>query len=66
MVIGRAVYSLVYAVLFVFSLIEQENFFATYILVLFTVGLPGVILQMLTIPGIVLTLEKKQEAESEP
>lgn len=64
MLVGRIAYGLTYALLFVLSL--SEFAFTAYVTSLFVTGLPGIVLQILVIPGIVLTLEKQKSYEQTP
>ena len=55
MIIGRAAATLVNAILFTYG--ASKNNFGAYLNILFIVGLPGIILQILIIPPIVMVVQ---------
>lgn len=61
MIAGRIVYGLTYGILFVLGL--SDFAFSTYVTSLFVVGLPGIVLQILIVPAVVMTIERKKAFE---
>lgn len=62
MILGRVVYGLVYALMFVLDL--STFAFSTYLTTMFVTGLPGIVLQILIVPAVVMALKRHEASEN--